>query len=215
MSVLIRILRLNDGLILAEAMDSFADQNTQLDEYKVQANQLFRTFSRKSPKRMTIDSGAYYFCYLIENEVVYLALCEKHYPKKLALRFLEELQKEFDIQYGAYIATEKRPYAFIKFDTFIQKTKKVYADTRSHKNLHKVSEDLSDVHRIMSKNITEILGRGEKIESVAKKSDELLAGAEYYEKQAKQLNTSLFLRKYGFIIIAVVIVVFVVYWRFY
>ncbi len=50
-------------------------------------------------------------------------------------------------------------------DTFIQKTKKVYSDTKTQKNLSKVTEDLSDVHKIMTKNISEILGRGEKLNS--------------------------------------------------
>jgi vesicle transport protein SEC22 len=41
----------------------------------------------------------------------------------------------------------------------------VYSDTRSQKNLQRVAEDLNDVNKIMSKNINEILGRGEKINS--------------------------------------------------
>lgn len=78
----------------------------------------------------------------------------------------------------------------------------------------------------MSKNISEILGRGEKINSkflifiiectgVAKKSDELLANSELYEKQAKQLNQSLFLRQYGPIIAVVVLVFLLLYYRFF
>jgi len=51
-------------------------------------------------------------------------------------------------------------------DTFIQKTKKLYLDTRSQRNMSKVSEDLQDIQKIMSKNIQEILGRGEKIASM-------------------------------------------------
>jgi len=135
--------------------------------------------------------------------------------KKLAFAFLDELQKEFDIQYGADVAGAKRPYAFIKFDTFIQKTKKVYADTRAQNNLSKVTEDLNDVHQIMRKNITEILGRGEKIQSVAKKSDELLAGSELYEKQAKAINYNMFLRQYGPFLAVGVIVILCLYVRFY
>lgn len=53
--------------------------------------------------------------YIIEGDVVYLTLCEKSYPKKLAFTFLEELQKEFDTSYSSEVAAAKRPYAFIKF----------------------------------------------------------------------------------------------------
>jgi hypothetical protein len=49
-------------------------------------------------------------------------------------------------------------------DTFIQKTKKMYADTRTQRNLSKMNEDLADVQKIMTQNIHDVLGRGERIE---------------------------------------------------
>ena len=50
-------------------------------------------------------------------------------------------------------------------DTFIQKTKKLYMDTRTQRNLAKLTEELGEVHSIMTKNIQEVLGQGEKLDS--------------------------------------------------
>lgn len=50
-------------------------------------------------------------------------------------------------------------------DTFIQKTKKLYLDTRTQRNLSKLNEDLQEVHSIMTRNIQEVLGQGEKLDS--------------------------------------------------
>jgi hypothetical protein len=50
-------------------------------------------------------------------------------------------------------------------DTFIQRTKKVFQDTRSQRNMAALTADLSEVHTIMSKNIAEVLGQGEKLDS--------------------------------------------------
>jgi vesicle transport protein SEC22 len=50
-------------------------------------------------------------------------------------------------------------------DTFIQKTKKLYQDTRSQRNVAALTADLQDVHTIMSRNIAEVLGQGEKLDS--------------------------------------------------
>eukprot|EP01119_Soliformovum_irregulare_P008999 TRINITY_DN22110_c0_g1_i1.p1 TRINITY_DN22110_c0_g1~~TRINITY_DN22110_c0_g1_i1.p1 ORF type:complete len:212 (+),score=43.43 TRINITY_DN22110_c0_g1_i1:88-723(+) len=211
MSGLTMIARLPDKLILAEALDD--GQN--VDEYRVQAKQILGTITHRSQPKLTIDSGNSYFASLIQNDICYLTLCERSYPKKLAFGFLEELQKEFDIQYGNEVAAARRPYAFIKFDTFIQKTKKLYADTRSQRNLSKVTEDLTDITGVMNKNIAEILGRGEKIDDVSRKSSALLQSTSKYKKQAKDLNASMFFRKYGWIIVAVVIILLVFYWRFF
>lgn len=102
--------------------------------------------------------------YLIEFGVCYLTLCEKSYPKKLAFTYLEELQKEFNEKYGQEVGTVARPYAFVKFDSFIQKTKRQYKDARAQRNLQKLNEDLHDVTRIMTKNIQDVLGRGETLD---------------------------------------------------
>lgn len=50
-------------------------------------------------------------------------------------------------------------------DTFIQKTKKLYLDTRTQRNLTKLNEELNEVHSIMTKNIEDFLRQGEKLES--------------------------------------------------
>jgi vesicle transport protein SEC22 len=112
------IARVSDGLMLAEAMDSADSKITDIESYRTQAKKIIKSLSHKSPTKLTIDSDPNYFCYVMENDVCYLSLCEKSYPKKLAVKFLEELQKEFDIQYGADIPSTKRPYAFIKFGIF-------------------------------------------------------------------------------------------------
>lgn len=50
-------------------------------------------------------------------------------------------------------------------DTFIQKTKKLFQDTRSQRNMAALTADLAEVHTIMSRNIAEVLGQGEKLDS--------------------------------------------------
>ena len=65
--------------------------------------------------RASLESGAFTFHYIIDNDVCFLTLVEKSYPKKLAYQYLEELQREFFSLYGREIEQAKRPYAFIKF----------------------------------------------------------------------------------------------------
>ena len=48
---------------------------------------------------------------------------------------------------------------------FISKTKKLYLDTRTQRNMAKLSEDISEVHSIMTRNIADVLGQGERLDS--------------------------------------------------
>lgn len=49
-------------------------------------------------------------------------------------------------------------------DTFIQKTKKLYLDTRTQRNLNKLNEDLNEIHNIITRNVQDVLGTGEKLD---------------------------------------------------
>lgn len=53
-------------------------------------------------------------------------------------------------------------------DTFMQKTARLYQDTRTasaESNLDRLNGDLQDVTRIMTKNMEELLWRGDSLDS--------------------------------------------------
>lgn len=126
--------------------------------------------------------------YLISENVVYLVFTEKSYPRKLAFSYLDELSKEFAQSYGAKVDSVRKPYAFVGFgalapyfplgrhscltkllpDTFMAKTARLYQDTRTagagNSNLDKLNDELHDVTRIMTKNMEELLWRGDSLD---------------------------------------------------
>ncbi len=55
------------------------------------------------------------YSYIIADNVVYLAICDKSYPRKLAFSYLDELSKEFQNSYGAKVESARKPYAFVGF----------------------------------------------------------------------------------------------------
>lgn len=127
---------------------------------------------------------------MIARGVCYLLLCEASFPKKMAFAYLEDLHTEFFDQYGRRVPSVTRPYSFIEFgktdshsvmrskmvkyfyrysiavsDTYIQKNKKAYIDSRARRNLGSINTELQDVQRIMVANIEEVLQRGEALSS--------------------------------------------------
>lgn len=115
---------------------------------------------------------------------------------RLAYDFLDELRKEFLNSHGGQVARASRPYEFIRFDTFILKTKKLYSDSRTQRNLDKLNSELRDVHSIMTKNINELLERGDRLEHVANKSMRLAQESKKYAAQARHANRMRLVRQY-------------------
>mmetsp|Transcript_43578 Transcript_43578/g.70112 ORF Transcript_43578/g.70112 Transcript_43578/m.70112 type:complete len:223 (-) Transcript_43578:176-844(-) len=207
--------RVADGLPLAEGLDS--DRGLDLEQYKQQAKTLFKKLSQgpPPPSRMSYESGPYFLHYMIEQGVCYLTLSDRGYPKKLAYQYLEDLQKEFNTQNGSQVETVARPYAFIKFDTFIQRTKKLYLDTRTQRNLNKLSEDLHDIQSVMTRNIQDILGQGERLEHVSSMSQTLANETRKYSSKAKDLSRQALIQKYLPIVVVLGFVLILLFLRFY
>ena len=120
-----------------------------------------------------------------------------------------ELQREFADKHGATVDSVARPYAFIKFDTFIQKTKKLYSDQRTQRNLDKLNEDLHDIQSIMTRNINDVLEQGERLDRVENMSGNLAMESKKYAKKAKDLSRQALIQKYMPVIVLVGLFIFV------
>lgn len=208
------IARVTDGLPLAEGLDDGRGEK-DLGDYKQQAKTLFKKLSQSQhePSRMSIETGPNLFHYIIEGGVCYLTMCDRSYPKKLAFQYLEDLQREFERVNRSEIETVARPYAFIKFDTFIQKTRKLYLDTRTQRNLAKLNDDLYEVQQIMTRNIQEVLGVGEKLDQVSQMSNRLTSESRIYAEKAKDLSRQALIRKWAPVAIVIGIVLLLLWAR--
>lgn len=90
------------------------------------------------------------------------------------------------MSYGPKVEGIRKPYAFVGFgipilpfplnpvltrltslDTFMSKTARLYQDTRNvagGSNMDKLNDELQDVTRIMTKNMEELLWRGDSLD---------------------------------------------------
>ncbi|KAG6849664.1 hypothetical protein H0H93_006506 [Arthromyces matolae] len=193
------IVRASDALPLAASVD---DEQTEqsLQEHKQQAKLIFRRITPNSEPRCSIESNQYTLHYLISDNVVFLTIADKSYPRKLAFSYLDELSKEFSTSYGPKVESVRKPYAFVGFDTFMSKTARLYRDTRTAaatSSLDKLNDDLQDVTRIMTKNMEELLWRGDSLDRMSHLSTSLRSESEKYRKAARNMNFNAMIRQYA------------------
>ncbi|XP_062064899.1 vesicle-trafficking protein SEC22a isoform X2 [Lepus europaeus] len=123
------VVRVRDGLPLSASTDYEQSPGTQ------ECRKYFKMLSRKLaqlPDRCTLKTGHYNINFISSLGVSYMMLCTENYPNVLAFSFLDELQKEFITTYNMMKTnTAVRPYCFIEFDNFIQRTKQRYNNPRS------------------------------------------------------------------------------------
>ncbi|KAI5450727.1 SNAP receptor [Naganishia albida] len=223
------IFRVPDGLPLAASVDDNGSEQ-QLAEPKQQSKLISRRLTEKSEPACSIETGNFMIHYLLVDQVAYLTICDKSYPRKLAFSYLDELSKEFQRSYESQIASANRPYSFRGFDTFISKTTRLYEDTRTAQtaalahgaegapggsNLDKMNAELQDVTRIMTKNMEDLLWRGDSLDRMSTLSTSLRSESAKYRKAARNINLQAMLRKWAPVGgIAFFMIVFI-YWRFF
>lgn len=179
--------------------------------------QVLRKLTRNSEPQASIDCGAYTLHYLIDSDIIFLCICERSYPRKLAFTYLSDLAREFTTTHPAnqVHSPALRPYAFMEFDNFIAKTKTTYADARAAQNLDKLNDELRDVTQVMTKNIEDLLYRGDSLEKMGELSSRLRDDSKKYRRAAVRINWELMLKQYGpFAGLGFIILVFI-YWRFF
>jgi len=205
-----------DGLMLCASVD---DEQTEssLAETKSQVKLILRKLDRNSETEGTLEGGAYTLHYLILNDIVFLCICERSYPRKLAFTYLTDLSTEFSTTYPLQQvhSSHMRPYAFMEFDTFIQRTKSTYSDSRATQNLDKLNDELRDVTKVMTKNIEDLLYRGDSLERMGEVSSRLREDSKKYRNAAVRINWELLLKQYGPLGGLGLFIIIFLWWRFF
>ncbi|KAF9780065.1 protein transport protein Sec22 [Thelephora terrestris] len=209
------IVRALDALPLAASVDDEQIESA-LQEQKQQAKLIFRRITPNAEPRCSIESGPYTLHYLISDNIVYLVITDKSYPRKLAFSYLDELSKEFWTSYGPKVEGIRKPYAFVGFDTFMSKTARLYQDTRNvagGSNIDRLNDELQDVTRIMTKNMEELLWRGDSLDRMSHLSTSLRSESEKYRKAARNINVQAMIRQYAPVAAIVFILLIIIFWR--
>eukprot|EP00760_Papus_ankaliazontas_P025413 PhM_4_TR2698/c0_g1_i1/m.3139/K08517/SEC22; vesicle transport protein SEC22 len=130
------ISRVSDGLALsADTSEPPAGSGfPNLEGYKAQAKNLLRRLAPggasgrdySDMNAMSIHNGDVTFHILKEGGVYFLTMCEATSSAAISFAYLEDISKEFLMQHGSSVDSAQRPYCFIRFDMFLQKSKRVY-----------------------------------------------------------------------------------------
>ncbi|PHH75297.1 hypothetical protein CDD80_2483 [Ophiocordyceps camponoti-rufipedis] len=205
--------------MLCASVDEDQNPSAPLQESKTQVRQVLRRLTRTSAPQASIEcgSGHYTIHYLIDSDVIFLCICERSYPRKLAFTYLSDLSREFATSHPPSQTHNPalRPYAFMDFDSFIAKTRTTYADARAAQNLDKLNDELRDVTKVMTKNIEDLLYRGDSLDRMGEMSSRLRDDSKRYRRAAVRINWELLLKQYGPFAGVGFLVLLFVYLRFF
>ncbi|KAE9613659.1 hypothetical protein Lal_00016379 [Lupinus albus] len=164
--------------------------------------------------KFTYNCDAHTFNYLVDNGFTYCVVADELVGRQVPLAFLERVKDDFVAKYGGGKAATAAPNSLNK--EFGPKLKEHMQYCVSHpeeiSKLAKVKAQVSEVKGVMMENIEKVLDRGEKIELLVDKSENLHHQAQDFKNSGTQLRRKMWLKnmKMKLIVLAVVIILILI-----
>ena len=130
-------------------------------------------------------------CFAISNSdnIGVTMICDEEYPKRVAIEFLLKILdnfktfiKENKINLNLYTVDTDVKYDYIKNEI------EDWQDPSKKDKIMQLQDELNDVYDIMRQNLNELLKRGENLESLIIKSEELSKTSKSFYVNAKKTN---------------------------
>lgn len=162
--------------------------------------------------KLTYTQGNYLFHYISEDRVVYLCITDDDFERSKAFLYLTEIKKRFQSAYHGRAQTAL-PYAMnSEFSRVLSAEMKRFSDTEHQAdNLSKVQGELDELRGIMVKNIDTIAQRGERLELLIDKAEDLNTSSLTFKKSSKGLARAMWWKNVKITIILVVVIILVLY----
>jgi len=142
----------------------------------------------KPGQRQDIEEQSYTFhAYGRTEGVAGIIISDKEYPALVAHQLLSKVVDEFLSQYPrtSYAMADPKELPFPQLKDYIEK----YQDPQQADSIMKIQKELDETKIVLHKTIESVLERGEKIDTLVEKSNDLSAQSRMFYSQAKKQNS--------------------------
>ncbi|CAG9791864.1 unnamed protein product [Diatraea saccharalis] len=142
--------------------------------------------------KLTYSHGNYLFHYIAESKLIYFCITDDKFQRSRAFLFLNEIKRRFIAVFGDTAQTAI-PYAMnSEFARVLATEMKHYSESRDLDTISRVHGELDELKNIMIKNVDSISARGEKLELIMNKAENLATTSVTFRSTSRTLQRSLF-----------------------
>ncbi|XP_059653010.1 putative vesicle-associated membrane protein 726 [Cornus florida] len=159
--------------------------------------------------RFTYNCDGHTFNYLVENGFTYCIVAVESAGRQITIAFLERVKDDFNKRYGGGKAATSVANSLNKeFGPKLKEQMQYCVDHPEEINkLAKVKAQVSEVKGVMMENIEKVLDRGEKIELLVDKTENLRSQAQDFRQQGTKIRRKMWIQNMKIKLIVIGIVV--------
>jgi len=142
--------------------------------------------------KFTYNADKHTFNFVVHNGYTFLAVADEEFGRQIPFGFLEKVKEDFLKNYGE---TAKNAVAGSLNRVYGQELKRSMEYAMAHpeeiNKVAKVQTQVTEVKEIMMQNIEKVLDRGEKLELLVDKTENLRYQADQFQKGGKALRNKM------------------------
>lgn len=163
--------------------------------------------------KMSYVYDKYVFHYIIENNVMYMCMSDDLNKRRIPFAFLEDIKAKFKLAYDSNVIQTAIAFSMNNDFGRVLHKQMDYFNSPQADTISVVATKLDDVKNVMIENIEMVLERGEKLELLVDKSEELHQQAFKFQKSARQLKSAMIWKRvklYTLIFVVVALIIWVI-----
>ncbi|RCH85313.1 Vesicle-associated membrane protein [Rhizopus stolonifer] len=158
--------------------------------------------------KLTYVYDRYLFHYICEDGIIYMCMADDSFGRRIPFVFLQDLKDKFLSTFGKNRALDAPPYGLNEFSGVIRKQMEYFSTNPNADRLKQVHGEIEQVKDVMVHNIERVLERGERIDLLMDKTDNLNRLGSAFKKRSTQLKRTMWWKNTK-IVVLIVIVCFV------
>ncbi|XP_033489399.2 vesicle-associated membrane protein 7 isoform X1 [Epinephelus lanceolatus] len=161
--------------------------------------------------KLTYSHGSYLFHYICHDRIIYLCITDDDFERSRAFSFLSEVKKRFQTTYGSRAQTAL-PYAMnSEFSSTLAAQMKHHSDPRGSDRVTETQMQVDDLKGIMVRNIDLVAQRGEKLELLIDKTENLVDSSVTFKTTSRNLARAMCMKNLKLTIVIVLVCLVILY----
>ncbi|KAF8952423.1 hypothetical protein CPC16_005521 [Podila verticillata] len=162
--------------------------------------------------KLTYVYDRYLFHYIREDGLTYLCMADDTFGRRIPFAFLQDMKERFLAQYSRERALSALvPYGMNEFSKTIAKQMEYFSTNPNADRIKQVQGEIEQVKDVMVHNIERVLERGERIELLVDKTDNLNQQAFAFKKRSTQLKRAMWWKNMKLMAILTFVIIFLIY----
>ncbi|KAF9559998.1 Vesicle-associated membrane protein [Mortierella alpina] len=162
--------------------------------------------------KMTYVYDRYLFHYICEDGLTYMCMADDSFDRRIPFAFLQDVKQKFLEQYGRERALESLlPYSMNEFSKTLAAQMEYFSTNPNADRIKQVKGEIEQVKDVMVQNIERVLERGERIELLVDKTDNLNQQAFAFKRRSTALKRTMWWKNVKLMVILVLVVIFLTY----